>query len=523
MDLLKDPVNKDIRDIERPHTTTYHSIFNQVCFILEGTLGFTPKEDIPLAEMGLDSISSIEFQSSLSGLFDLQLPITLIYDHPRIQDVCDYVHQALSAKPANILPSTTQLDAVRWEKAQIAIKNMAFMYPDSFEVPNILAFSATSEQVVDIGWKDLVNIVPESRDVLTADPSSGTARFGVLFSSHVLGMFDNDLFRLSRDAASRTDPNLRWLLSLVLESSIELQDNSSAAGFYVGAMWSHEYYEKLESLPLDALKSTTAMMGNSMPFIAGQVSYLFGFSGPCVPLDTACSSSLVALHLAHQSLRENETIVNFVSGANCVLQDATWQKIDSLGALAADGRSKSFNAHADGYGRGEGFAVVQIAHQQMDSDCHVAGSLNSTAVGASGQRSSMTAPNGPSQKKVIAIALEKLCAGNVHSILTHGTGTALGDPIEVNALMQVAQEAPNMESPLTLMSTKSTYGHTEGSAGITNMLASISWLFKMMNAKVRYLADLNPYLRDPLAGSRGMIPKENGPNSIISKAANIGT
>ena len=244
--------------------------------------------------------------------------------------------------------------------------------------------------------------------------------------------------------------------------------------------------------------SAVAATGNSASFMVGRLSYTFGLAGPCVSTDTACSSSLVAAHLGHRSILTEDATAAVAGGANLMLSSTTTVAICQLQALSPVGRCKTFDASADGYGRGEGFAVVILAPEvpQVQS----LAILKATAVNQDGRSSSLTAPNGPSQTALVSHALRhaSLQSSELSYIALHGTGTPLGDPIEVNALGQALTGNVGAPRPVSLGSIKSCFGHTEGAAGLTGLFLAIAAAHSTISAPIMHLHSTNTYVEGAL-------------------------
>ena len=202
-------------------------------------------------------------------------------------------------------------------------------------------------------------------------------------------------------------------------------------------MSSNDYVQLLrEAQPedLDAYNLT----GNAANFAAGRLSYLLGLQGPSLTVDTACSSSLVAVHLACQSLRLGESRLALAGGANAILVPDHNVLLSKARMLAPDGRCKTFDAAADGYVRGEGCGIVvlkRLSDAQADGD-RVLAIIRGTATNQDGRSSGLTVPNGPAQEALIREAIEasRIDPGEVGYVEAHGSGTSLGDPIEIRAL-----------------------------------------------------------------------------------------
>ncbi len=218
-------------------------------------------------------------------------------------------------------------------------------------------------------------------------------------------------------------------------------------------------------------------LGVSHSVASGRISYLLGLEGPSVSLDTACSSSLVAIHLACQSLRTGDSILALAGGINLMLVPETTALLSRLQMLSPDGCCKAFDAEADGFVRGEGCGMVALkllSQAQLDGD-RILAVIRGTAVNQDGASSSLTAPNGPSQANLIRQALANggVLPGDVSYIEAHGTGTALGDPIELQALGEVYGAARPADNPLMVASLKTNIGHLEAAAGVAGFIKAV--------------------------------------------------
>jgi acyl transferase domain-containing protein len=278
---------------------------------------------------------------------------------------------------------------------------------------------------------------------------------------------------------------------------------------FVGCIWL-EYAELLSAH--GAASGAGAVTGNGLAFMAGRLSYTFGLTGPCVPTNTACSSSLVAAHLAARSLRAGECTFAAASGANAALvaRGAT-AAMTAVQALAPDGRCKAFGAEADGYGRGEGFAVaiLETAATAAAAGTAALAIFAGSAVNQDGRSSGLTAPHGPSQSALIAAALAEAGVAALDAVASHGTGTPLGDPIEAGALRRAmpaaAADSSGTALPppiVTIGAVKATVGHTEGTAGLAGLAAALAALTQRAAHPLRY-RDLNPYVAASLEGWAG--------------------
>ena len=193
-------------------------------------------------------------------------------------------------------------------------------------------------------------------------------------------------------------------------------------------------------------------------------------------VDTACSSSLVAAHLVVTHLSSNVVSAGLVGGVSVLLSPTTTAMFHKAGMLSADGRCKAIDAAANGYVRGEGCAVILLQHQEASVDhaafADVLAVFRGSAVNQDGRSSSLTAPNGPSQQGVIRQALQASVVEphNVTGVQLHGTGTPLGDPIELGAIQAVLMGSSQRAVPLQVAAAKSWVGHTEAASGVMGLL-----------------------------------------------------
>ncbi len=288
--------------------------------------------------------------------------------------------------------------------------------------------------------------------------------------------FDPEFFGISPREAANIDPQQRLLLETTWEA-IERAGIApeslyrSPTGVFLGICnQDYAYLIGAVRAEIQAYLGT----GSSLSAAAGRLSYLLGLQGPSMIVDTACSSSLVSLHLACQSLRQRECQLALAGGANLILTPITSAIFSKSRMLAPDGRCKTFDASADGYVRGEGIGVLllkRLADAVADQDPIVA-VIRGSAVNQDGPSSGLTVPNGPAQQDVIRQAMSnaQVTADQIAYIEAHGTGTSLGDPIELGALGAVFGPVRSAADPLYIGSVKTNIGHLEGSAGIASII-----------------------------------------------------
>lgn len=322
--------------------------------------------------------------------------------------------------------------------------------------------------------------------------------------------FDPAFFELSAREATAMDPQQRLLLEVAWEA---LEDacldpsrlNGSPTGVFVGINAS-EYLDAAMAVP-DTLDAH-ALSGGVASVAAGRLSFLMGFSGPSMAVDTACSSSLTAIHLAIGSLRTRESNLALAGGVYTVLRPNLTVALSKLHMMAPDGRCKSFDAAADGFVQGEGCVLValkRLSDALADGD-PIRAVIRGSAANQDGRSGSLTAPSRDAQNRVIRAALGDagLAADRVGYVETHGTGTALGDPIEVHALIDAM--GPERCRPLVLGALKSNIGHLGPAAGAAGLAKAVLALQHGQIPANRHFRHLNPNIE--LGGFPAQFPDQ---------------
>jgi acyl transferase domain-containing protein len=421
--------------------------------------------------------------------------------------VNDFAKRIAGFSPARLalLCSELQakLDSIGAAAAEpIAVVGMACRFPGGADDPH------SYWELLENGF-DAVSEIPRDRwdvdafyDPDPEAPGKMYCRRGG-FLQNVDG-FDPQFFNISPREAVSLDPQHRLLLEVAWEA-LENSGHSpgevrgSLTGVFVGI--GADDYAKLQvrSAPPESVTPYTGT-GNAYCYGAGRVSFFLGAQGPSFPIDTACSSSLVAAHLACQSLRLRECNLGIVAGVHLMLSPIGSIFLSRARALAPDGRCKTFDARADGYVRGEGCGVVILKRlsDAVAANDRILALIRGSAVNHDGPSSGFTVPNGQAQQAVIKAAL---AAGGVEPrdvgyVEVHGTGTALGDPIELRALAAVLGRAAGRaaDEPLAIGSVKTNIGHLEPAAGIAGLIKAILALQHGAIPPHLHLEHVNPHV-----------------------------
>jgi amino acid adenylation domain-containing protein len=358
----------------------------------------------------------------------------------------------------------------------VAIVGVACRFPGGADTP-----AAFWELLRD--GRDAVTAVPADRwpvDVFFDDDPAAPGKMSARHGGFLRGIeeFDAAFFGISPREAASMDPQHRLLLEVAREAltaSGQWRERlaPNPMGVFIGITSAEHGQMKLAAEGVAALDAYH-ITGNSLNAAAGRLAFVFGLHGPCLAVDTACSSSLVALHLAVQSLRTGDCETALAGGVNLILSPLGSVALTKGGVLSSDGRSKAFDAAADGMVRGEGCGLVvlkKLSAARRDGD-RVLAVIRGSGVNQDGPSSGLTVPNGPAQEALLrdVLGASRTPADAVDYVEAHGTGTALGDPIEVGALGAVYGAGRAADRPLAIGSVKTNLGHLESAAGIAGVI-----------------------------------------------------
>jgi 6-methylsalicylic acid synthase len=362
----------------------------------------------------------------------------------------------------------------------------------------LLAGGSAVREVPAERWEPYLRRDPRNVAVLRDTTPYGT------FLDDLAG-FDAEFFGVSRREAELMDPQQR----LALEVSWEALEHAgvpprSLAGSDTAVLMgvNSDDYGKLIMEDLPGIEAWTGI-GTSLCGIANRVSHLLDLRGPSVALDAACAASLVAVHQACQLLRAGETTLALAGGVSALIGPGLTRVLDEAGATAPDGRCKTFDAAADGYGRGEGAAVVVLKRLDdalRDGD-RVLAVVRGGAVAQDGRTVGIMSPNGAAQADLFRRTCRTagIAPAEVDFIEAHGTGTPTGDPVELAALAEVYGAVRHDGEPCRVGSVKPNTGHLEGGAGVVGL--------------VKAALALHHEVIPPTAGIRELTTAVDWPNS----------
>ncbi|PSR19686.1 hypothetical protein C8255_01005 [filamentous cyanobacterium CCP3] len=350
-------------------------------------------------------------------------------------------------------------------------------------------------------------------DAQPAIPGKMNTRWGGFLDQ--VDQFDPAFFGISPRETQHIDPQQRLWLEIAWEAleNAGIPPDSlggSQTGVFVG-LTNADYHKFVYKDPFQLTAHSAT--GTTPCITANRLSYLLNLRGPSLSVDTACSSSLTAIHLACQSLANGESNLAIAGGVNLMIVPEPTISTSQAQMMSPDGRCKTFDASANGIVRGEGCGVLVLKRLEdaiRDND-NVLALIRSSAINQDGTSNGLTAPNGPSQQAVIREALERgnLTPAQISYIEAHGTGTALGDPIEVRSLKAVLMENRNSDESCWIGSVKTNIGHLEGAAGVAGLIKVILQLQHQEIAPHLHLKQINPYIS--LEGTSFTIPLQSQP------------
>lgn len=385
---------------------------------------------------------------------------------------------------------------------EIAVIGMSGIFPQSDNYPDFWKNI--------ISGKDLISTIPSDRwnwrDIY-GEPDNESFKTNVIWGGFFndIRLFDSNFFNISPIEAMYMDPVQRKLVQIVWNAFEDAGYRmSDISGKKVGVFIGNGLFDYMELIASNE-KCVHAYLGTGLLhcMAANRISYLFDFKGPSESVDTACSSSLVALNRAVKAMSKNECEMAVVGGANAILSAGNYVVLSNAGMLSPDGKCKTFDKSANGYVRGEGVGVVLLKSfkKALKDKDHIYGIIKGSSVNHGGHTASITAPNPFSQSDVICDAIEQagIPVDTINYVETHGTGTKLGDPIEINGLKMAFENSSkdnkyisNKKNFCGLGSVKANIGHLEAAAGIAGLIkVLLSMKYKKIPPQL-HLNSINP-------------------------------
>ncbi|MBY9081324.1 SDR family NAD(P)-dependent oxidoreductase [Paenibacillus sp. HN-1] len=480
-----------------------------------------------LMDLGVGSVDFITLTSEIEKEANLKLSPALFFEYPNIKELAaffsqehrDAFVQLLEAGSGN--PDEPMLVRHTMNTAQEAINRdfsrLEPSYSETFSEPvrdeiAVIGMHGTFAGASDV--EQFWNNLRENKDVITEipmdhwdylpwyDPSPEAqdktyCKWGGFIKD--IDQFDAEFFNISPREAEWMDPQLRLMLQSIYAAGEDAgwinRLRGTDTGVFIGVC-SHDYKDLIaeKNLPVDPYVG----IGNSQTILANRISFFLDLKGPSIAIDTACSSSLVAMNDACRALRNNECSMAFVGGANLLLSSWHYRYFSSMGALSPTGRCHTFDEAADGYIPGECVAsmLLKPLQQAIKDGDRVYAIVKGSAALHGGYTPSITAPSVAGEENVILKAWEDagIPPETISYIEAHGTGTKLGDPIEINSLKRAFKHFTGKEGFCAVGSVKANIGHAEGAAGIAGVMKVILQMKHRQIPALPMLNKLNPYI-----------------------------
>lgn len=529
-----------------------------------------------MSEFGFDSLTFTEFSNQLFEKYAVEVMPSLFFEFPTLLSFSQYLrtehmdrliayyHQTGPLEQAAKASAETQPPIIAWQGQQTVEAAHSAKSSDQLlqtagasTAPHQISVTyAGSEPIAIIGmsgvmpqsenleefWKhleegrDLISEIPSDRwdwRLYDGDPTTQANKTDVKWGGFMrdAARFDNLFFGISHMEAELMDPQQRILMETIWKTIEDAGYKASAlsgtkTGLFIGVA-STDYADLLGGCDIEAQTST----GMSHSILVNRISYLLNLRGPSEPIDTACSSSLVAVHRAVEQLHSGECELAIAGGVNVMASPTLFISFSKAGMLCKDGRCKTFDKNANGYVRGEGVGTVLLKplRKALQDGDHIYGVIKGTAVNHGGKANSLTAPNPNAQAELIIDAWRKanVDPSTVTYIEAHGTGTPLGDPIEINGLKKAFDQLnqdwrqPQQTKPYCgIGSVKTNIGHLETAAGIAGLFkVLLAMRQKTLPASIHF-REQNPYIQ--LEGSPFYIVTETRPwQSLRDSNGNI--
>ena len=424
----------------------------------------------PLESYGIGSLALIDLIECLNQAFATKLSNSFLYSYTTIDSIVKY----FEAQSATVSSATTvAVKSADISDTDIAIVGISCRFPGDLN-----------------GVEDFWDCIDRDDSVITENQRPGWLARLVGASSAVdrrvistMGVikeydyFDPSVFGLSVREVNCMDPQQRLSLEQAWSALEDANINPLAVeaikgGIFVGA-GTPDYAQVISHTV--AAADTLLGTGTATSILAGRIAYLFNWCGPAVVIDTACSSSLVAVHQACEALISGSCELALAGAVNVILSPTTSLLLHQSQALSPSGKCRPFSDKADGYVRSEGcgFVVLKPLKQALKDKDRIYAVIKGSAINQDGRSQGMTAPNGRAQREVMEQGLLKagMKADAISFIESHGTGTPLGDPVELESIQAIYGD-------IDIGTLKANIGHTESAAGISSLIKCVHMLSK---------------------------------------------
>lgn len=444
----------------------------------------------PFMEIGIESIIGVELVNEISELYNIQLSQTIIFDYPTIKKISEAIYKRYKES----IELYYQKEISVGDEAESVIENAAEEPVDGTQTVSkdiaIVGISCrlgetdNTEELWNalLAGKNLVTEIPEERWKLEGfyDPDRNNKKASYCkWGSFISNAYDFEpsFFKISPKEAKYMDPQQRVLME---ESYKALEDagytfdmlDERKCGAIYGIM-NNDYREILVS-KTDNVDYGMMLSGNSNAILSARISYLLNLKGPAFTLDTACSSSLVAIHLGCQAIQNGDADMMIIGGTTLYLAPEYYVQMCGLSMLSPVGKCQTFDQKADGFvpGEGVGAIILKSLDKAIEDHDHIYGIIKGSGYNQDGATNGITAPSKESQRQLEMDVYKRsgIDPATISMLEAHGTGTKLGDPIEVEALKESYGEFTDKKNYCAIGSLKTYSGHTLAAAGVSSVI-----------------------------------------------------
>lgn len=440
-----------------------------------------------ISDLEINSLQTTILSSKLFKEYDVEINPMLFYKFKTLNELYLNIQKPLNITKEKPKFTSSPINELK-NFNEIAIISMHYNFP---------CFQNNTFIDTILNGYNCAQSIPNDRFKSTKDSFVDKGNFIKNISK-----FDAKFFKISPREAELMDPRQRLLLeatwNLIEKSGYTIEKlRGKKIGVFIGAT-GDEYYNLCRNTDIPI--SELSLIGTSKTILANRISYYFDWHGPSEVIDTACSSSLVAIHKAKLAIMNNECEMAVVGGINLIIDMLPHIALDKVGMLSKDGKCKTFDKSADGYGRGEGYGLVLLKNntEALNDNDTILATIVASSINHGGKSTSLTAPNPNAQSKLIydALMTSNININNIRYFECHGTGTQLGDPIEIEGIKDgysqyIKKNNISWKEKLYLGSVKANIGHLEAAAGIASLIKMIICMNENVIPKVANFESLN--------------------------------
>lgn len=463
---------------EEQNHASNETIEERIQKIIENYIDCEVKEDISFYNMSISSVSMVDISDALTKEFGFNIGVNVFFDYESISELATYIKSNIK----DVTPEERKVKQVEISHEDIAVVGMSGRFPGASNIQefwnNLCDSYCGIEDISREGWNEA--------EYYDSDGSNNTAIVKKAGLLDRIDEFDPLFFNISPKEAEQMDPQQRIFLE---EAFHALEDSGYApgrlagekVGVYVGVRNS-DYKEKYL---INNDISSQVFLGNDSSILASRLSYFLNLKGASMAVDTACSSSLVAIHLACESIKRGEMDMALAGGVFVMTSPQFLVMASKTEMLSPSGKCKTFDESADGIAIGEsvGCLVLKKLSSAVQDHDHIYGVIKGSVINQDGKTKGITAPSSISQRKLLEEAYSKynINPETIGYMEAHGTGTKLGDPIEVKALTDAFGTFTERKNYCAIGSHKPNIGHTIMAAGVSG---AIKVLLSLENGKI---------------------------------------